>query len=188
MVMNSSIFWDMTPCSPLKFNRRFRRTYHLHLQGQRISRTKNQSQSRWQAYLLSLWSLVLLILRPWRWRRHVPLKRRLTFNGLHDVISQKIELSNKYRVVVSFYYVRYHRIWKTCQGGAPALKKAQGCRPVSTTPLVIARKRFGTTVFLCYSIRFITVFGWSYFLSYVTFLQFSTDLKQIVCRLRVRLT
>jgi hypothetical protein len=33
-----------------------------------------------------------LILRPWRWRRHVPLKRRFTFNGQHCVISQKIKL------------------------------------------------------------------------------------------------
>jgi hypothetical protein len=33
-----------------------------------------------------------LILRLWRWRRHVPPKRRLTFNGLHGVISRKAEL------------------------------------------------------------------------------------------------
>jgi hypothetical protein len=31
-----------------------------------------------------------LILPPWRWRRYVPPKRRLTFNGLHGVISQKV--------------------------------------------------------------------------------------------------
>jgi hypothetical protein len=30
--------------------------------------------------------------RPWRWRRYLPPKRRLTFNALHGVISQKIEL------------------------------------------------------------------------------------------------
>jgi hypothetical protein len=29
-----------------------------------------------------------LILRPWRLRRHVPLKRRLSFNRLHGVLSQ----------------------------------------------------------------------------------------------------
>jgi hypothetical protein len=32
------------------------------------------------------------LLRPWRWRRHFPPKCRLTFNWLHGVISQKIEL------------------------------------------------------------------------------------------------
>jgi hypothetical protein len=31
-------------------------------------------------------------LKPWRWRRHIPPKRRLTSNGLHSVISQKTEL------------------------------------------------------------------------------------------------
>jgi hypothetical protein len=36
--------------------------------------------------------LAWIILRPWRWRRHVPPKRRLTFNGLHGVMSQKIGL------------------------------------------------------------------------------------------------
>jgi hypothetical protein len=28
----------------------------------------------------------------WKWRRHVPRKHRLTFNRLHSIISQKIEL------------------------------------------------------------------------------------------------
>jgi hypothetical protein len=40
----------------------------------------------------SRWLLARLILRPWRWRRYVPPKRRLTFNGLHGVISQKMVL------------------------------------------------------------------------------------------------
>jgi hypothetical protein len=67
----SSIFWDITPCSPLKVNRRFGGTYRTHLQGRRIRRARNQRESRWQA---------------------VPPKRRLTFNELHGVISQKIAL------------------------------------------------------------------------------------------------
>jgi hypothetical protein len=33
-----------------------------------------------------------LIFRPWRCRRHVPPKHQLTFNRLHGVISQKVEL------------------------------------------------------------------------------------------------
>jgi hypothetical protein len=48
----SSVFWDLTLCSPLKVNRCFRG----------------------------------------RWRRRVPLKRQLTFSGLHSVISQNTEL------------------------------------------------------------------------------------------------
>jgi hypothetical protein len=57
------ISWDMTPCSPLNFNRRFRGTYRLHLQGRRNKFCKIQQASRWQA-----------------------------FNALHGVIYQKIIL------------------------------------------------------------------------------------------------
>jgi hypothetical protein len=53
---------------------------------------------------LSRWFLARLILRPWRWRRHVPQKRRLTFKGLHGVISQNIELFNRWK---SIYIVVY---------------------------------------------------------------------------------
>jgi hypothetical protein len=42
VVMKSTIFWDITPCSPLKVNRRFGGMYRLHLQGRRISRGRNQ--------------------------------------------------------------------------------------------------------------------------------------------------
>jgi hypothetical protein len=38
-------------------------------------------------HLLACW-----FLWPWRWRRYVPPKRRLTLNGLHGVISQKMIL------------------------------------------------------------------------------------------------
>jgi hypothetical protein len=44
-------------------------------------------------HLLSQRYFVRLIL-PWRWRQYVPPKRRWTFNGLHDGISQKIVLLN----------------------------------------------------------------------------------------------
>jgi hypothetical protein len=36
--------------------------------------------------------LAWINIRSWRWRRQVPPKRRLTFNGLHRVISLKTEL------------------------------------------------------------------------------------------------
>jgi hypothetical protein len=45
VVTESTIFWDTTPCSPLKVIRRFGGTYRLHLQG-RISRARNQRESR----------------------------------------------------------------------------------------------------------------------------------------------
>jgi hypothetical protein len=65
MVMKSSIFWDMTPCSPLKV--------------------------KLCSVPASRWFLTWFILRPWRWKRHVLPKRRFTFKGLHCVISHKIE-------------------------------------------------------------------------------------------------
>jgi hypothetical protein len=42
-------------------------------------------------HLLSRWFLAWLILRPWRWRWHVPSKRLLTFNRLHGFLSKNIE-------------------------------------------------------------------------------------------------
>jgi hypothetical protein len=40
--MTSSILWNITPCIPLKVNRRFGGTCLLHLQGRRISKVRNQ--------------------------------------------------------------------------------------------------------------------------------------------------
>jgi hypothetical protein len=51
VVIKSTIFWDITPCSPLRVNRRFGGTYRLHLQCRKTSRAWNQSESRWQAEL-----------------------------------------------------------------------------------------------------------------------------------------
>jgi hypothetical protein len=79
MVTKSSIFLHKTPCSPLKFNRRLGGTCRLHLHS---------------LLPASRWFLALLILGSWRRKRHVFPKRRLTFNGLHGVTCQKIELFN----------------------------------------------------------------------------------------------
>jgi hypothetical protein len=49
VIMKITIFWDITPCSPLSVNRRFGGTYCLHLQGRKISRARSQCKSRWQA-------------------------------------------------------------------------------------------------------------------------------------------
>jgi hypothetical protein len=66
--VKSFVSWDETLCSPLKFNHHFRRTYHLHLQGWRMSQVTTSMK-------LSS-SLSWLILQPWRWRRYVPVKHR----------------------------------------------------------------------------------------------------------------
>jgi hypothetical protein len=74
--MKCSIFCDVTLCSPLKANRHFGETCRLPLQGRRISQARNQREANSK-------------LCRWRWRL-VPLKRRLIFNGLRGVISQKM--------------------------------------------------------------------------------------------------
>jgi hypothetical protein len=67
-VMKISIFWDVTPCRPLKVNRHFVETFRLHLQCRRISQPRDLCEASSK-------------------QRHVPPKRQLTFNG---VISQKM--------------------------------------------------------------------------------------------------
>jgi hypothetical protein len=74
-VIKSSIFWHITPCSPLKVNRQFRDTFRLCLCLLPASR----------------WFLAWFILRPWRLRWHIPPKLRWTFDGLQGIISQKVE-------------------------------------------------------------------------------------------------
>jgi hypothetical protein len=54
VVMKSPIFWDITPCSPLKVNRRFEATCRPHLHGRRKSRARNK-------HMLSLWFLGLFL-------------------------------------------------------------------------------------------------------------------------------
>jgi hypothetical protein len=81
--LKSTIFWDITHHSPLNVNRSFGETYRLHIQGRRISRARNQNESR--ALLATCFHAGFL-------RRYVPPQRRLTFKGLYGVISQKIVL------------------------------------------------------------------------------------------------
>jgi hypothetical protein len=70
--MESSLFWDITPCSPLKVNWPFGETCRLHLQGRRISQARNQLESTWQAKLL-------------RWRPHVPPKRQFNLHRCENL-------------------------------------------------------------------------------------------------------
>jgi hypothetical protein len=69
----SSVFWDVMPCSPLIAYQLFGGTCLFCLQGQRMS-------------------LALLATYFRTGFSHVSLKHQLTFNGLHDIITQKIQL------------------------------------------------------------------------------------------------
>jgi hypothetical protein len=56
----------------------------LHFQGWRVTEARSLSSS-WRF-------LASLTLQSWRFRRHVPPKRQLTFNWQHDSISERIVL------------------------------------------------------------------------------------------------
>jgi hypothetical protein len=52
VVMKSIILWDITPCSPLSFNRCYGGTYRLHLQGRRIvQQTSEQAGGKQNTFL-----------------------------------------------------------------------------------------------------------------------------------------
>jgi hypothetical protein len=74
----------------------------------------------------------LVFFLPWRWKRHIPPKRQLTFNGLDAVVSQKIEIfittdvrtsDSKYVIVCSLQlsWIRKqtfsinHSFWVKCK-------------------------------------------------------------------------
>jgi hypothetical protein len=46
VIMKCSVFWDISPCNPLKVNRRFGGTYRLHLESRRIDHARKQRGSR----------------------------------------------------------------------------------------------------------------------------------------------
>jgi hypothetical protein len=50
---------------------------------------KSQPTFRLNMIPASRWFLFSIIFRPWRWRRHFPPKRRLTFTRIYGVITQK---------------------------------------------------------------------------------------------------
>jgi hypothetical protein len=115
MVMKRCIFWDITPCSPLKMCRLFGGKFCLDFQARRICQAKKQHEAgTW------CWFLVWFTLRQWRWRQHVPPKRPLIFNRLRDIISQKIDIFLRYYVLMKpsldpkrkqinpFYIILYH--------------------------------------------------------------------------------
>jgi hypothetical protein len=84
--IKNSVFWDI-PCSPLKVNQCFKGTLHLHLQG---NNKLSKKSAELHLPLTSTWAFAWRILWSWRWKQHVTLKYQMTFNGLHDVISEKI--------------------------------------------------------------------------------------------------
>jgi hypothetical protein len=80
------IFWGIMPCSPLKVNRRFRGTCHFQLQDRRISKARNHHEAG------SKHSSCLAYSSTMKMEPICSSESSVDFNGLHGVISQKIEL------------------------------------------------------------------------------------------------
>jgi hypothetical protein len=84
--LKNAVFWDVAaPCGFI-INRRFGGTCRLHLQGRR----NNASEENYRL-LATVWqfSSLPLFFLPWRWRRHVPPKRRFIINP-HGATSQRM--------------------------------------------------------------------------------------------------
>jgi hypothetical protein len=80
--MNSSIFWDIMLCSPLKVNQHFGGKCCLHLQGKRISHARKQPEagSKHSNQLAKI-----LVYTGNRWAKQ---HNKSVQEGLHGVISQ----------------------------------------------------------------------------------------------------
>jgi hypothetical protein len=58
LTSKSSIFWDLTPCSPLNVNRHFGGICRLHLKGRRMSQERNQRDALYTENRLACWAIV----------------------------------------------------------------------------------------------------------------------------------
>jgi hypothetical protein len=66
------IFWDITPCRPLKVNRRFGWSCCLHLQGRRISQARDQHEADSKLCLEEACSSETSVDFLWTTRRYTP--------------------------------------------------------------------------------------------------------------------
>jgi hypothetical protein len=70
--MKSIIFWDMTPRSPLSFNRRFGGTYRLHLQGRKNRFRKASKQAGGKQKMEAICPSETSVETQRTTRRHIP--------------------------------------------------------------------------------------------------------------------
>jgi hypothetical protein len=89
VVMKSTIFWDIMPCSLLKVNRRFGGTYRLHNHG-RIGPAIYQREIRLCCYLAKKAERKSPIYSSTLKMQATCSPETSTFNGLYGVISQKL--------------------------------------------------------------------------------------------------
>jgi hypothetical protein len=116
MAFKSSMFWDITSCSPLKVNLHTERICYLYLQGWKVNQARSQheagrkqdcspiqvetkrpflfcaiprfrEQRAWLAVCFMFVSF-LAYSSTLKWRKYAPAKRRSIFNVLHSVVPE----------------------------------------------------------------------------------------------------
>jgi hypothetical protein len=95
--MKNAVFWDAASWGFIT-NRRFEGRCRLHLQGRRHDEGEEKCQTVTNVKLV-------LFLLPWRWRQHVPPKRKFIINS-HGATSQKTGVLQRLR-----YYRRKLWLW-----------------------------------------------------------------------------
>jgi hypothetical protein len=131
-------------------NRRFGGARSPHLQGRRIKQSRNQlEEGRKQSNRLCQ-NFRLIFFDAEDGDRYVPTKRRLNFNGLHGVISQKIELfitsavrtsiprnPRMYLLQPSTTHLHRSHIYRRII--ITVTLKTHGCTIITTIPITISR-------------------------------------------------
>jgi hypothetical protein len=90
VIMKNTVFWDMTPCSPVVVHRRFGRTYCMHFQDRILS--------------LEIKQFCFLITSYWlQWKKYVTPEHQRISTSLHGVTYQNTVL-----FMVTIYYLPFH--------------------------------------------------------------------------------
>jgi hypothetical protein len=149
--MKSTIFWAIMLCSALKDNRHFVGTYCLHLQGQGISRARNQRESMPPAFILvscSAYSSTLkmeaMFLRNVGWQRttrcYIPEESTLHNHRCENLKSYRMDkCSCIYRLLSNRPTAR--RLGVVALSGP---RRAVGKRKVIPCPLSLLARQGGT--------------------------------------------
>jgi hypothetical protein len=90
----SSIFWDVVPYSRVKVNQRFRRTFHLHFQGRKISQRRNQYEAGTKQRMKAKYSSETSVDFQGNTMRYIPEDRTLYNHRCENLKSYDIKYIN----------------------------------------------------------------------------------------------
>jgi hypothetical protein len=138
--MKNSIFWVITPYSVLNINGLSRGMCNLHLQDRRISHSRNQHKADSKIACLAYSSTLKM-------EATYSSETALAFNGLHSVISQKIEVFE-----VTVVFLRFSKRlpgWQLLKPSPSALSSCRAIAQAVSRRLPTAAARVQTRVWSC---------------------------------------